>query len=535
VIPVPSDALDGVDAAGDETAINEGATGEAAFSDEVVSEPPPVEDEPRVEDAPVEEPPVEDEPPVEEPPIDEPPVEAYADPEPDIAEPEHADADRVESARRDPAVTGASTAEFAAIQSNRRRLPLPRLAAKTRKRIAIVMLVIGVLLLAEAALTVLWKEPFTAFIAARSQDSLDSDLAKLQKDKAALNAGDEAELAKIDDAGEREQRRMALLAANLDDSVKEGEALGRIRIPKLGTDFVFVQGTEAASLRKGPGHYHGKTTLPGEGAAVGIAGHRTTYEAPFREIDELKSGDRITLRMPYGLFTYEVTTRKIVPADFTGAFSDEQSAGAGERLVLSACHPLYSAEKRILVYAKLTASEPLGAAVETSAPTVPGVPEEQLAQRRTALRLKRLGDRQLAEGMTGKDVRELQRLLGMPVTGTFDANTTAAVVEFQRRHGLPQIGSVGPQTKRALARQSKIPSRPPTPAPVPQQTQPGTNGAPGSQTPGANGTTQPQQPGGYTPPGGTQGGTGQGTYNGPSGGAPYTAPGGTAAPQGSSP
>jgi hypothetical protein len=193
---------------------------------------------------------------------------------------------------------------------------------------------------------------------------------------------------------------------------------------------------------------------------VGIAGHRTTYAAPFREIPSLKVGDQITLNMPYGRFTYAVTGHRIVPADYRLGFE----AGHSERLVLSACHPLYDASQRILVEAKLIGSVPLGPAATAAA--APQLSPAEIAHRRYIARLKLLGHRQLGPGVTGPDVRELQRLLGMPVTGLFDPNTTAAVVAFQRDHGLPQIGVAGRSTKRALARRTHPPSRPPTPAPV---------------------------------------------------------------------
>jgi sortase A len=365
------------------------------------------------------------------------------------------------------------------------------------------MLVLGTLLVAEAVVTVAWKEPFTGYLAAQAQDDLSKQLDRLDRQPGGLNATDQRSLAAIDDAGARERERMSLLAARLDGNVKEGEALGRVRIDKIGADFVFVQGTDGASLRKGPGHYHPTTVLPGQGGPVGIAGHRTTYEAPFRKVDELAAGDRISVRMPYGLFTYEVTGHRIVPADYTGAF-----AGSGERLVLSACHPLYSSSERILVDARLVASSPLGAAIETAPPELPGVPADEIAQRRTQARLDLLGDRQLGPGMTGPDVRELQRLLGMPVTGTFDANTTAAVLAFQRDHGLPQVGRAGSQTKRALARRAHPPSRPPTPADVPRQ-EPPRNGRNGSGPQG-------QQPG--------YGDQGNGTYTGPTQTTPSAPP-----------
>jgi sortase A len=407
-------------------------------------------------------------------------------------------------ARRDPAVTSADTVDFSPV-SRRRRLHLPSVAPGWRRRVAIVMLVMGTLLLAEAIVTVAWKEPFTGYLAAQAQDDLSKDLEKLDKDRTALGARDQRSLAAIRDSAARTRRRMALLAARLDGNVAEGEALGRIQIDRLDADYVFVQGTGGDSLRKGPGHYHPDTQLPGEGGTVGIAGHRTTYEAPFRHVDDLKAGDKISVRMPYGLFTYEVTGHRIVPADYRAAFA--HVPGTGETLVLSACHPLYSATERILVEAKLVASRPLGAAVETAAPATPPASAKILARRRTAARLKLLGDRQLGSGMTGPDVRELQRLLGMPVTGTFDANTTAAVTAFQTAHGLPPVGRAGSQTKRALARQPHLPSRPPTPAAVPQQQ---------STTPNATG--RPQQ----------SGTTGQ--YQQPT--TPYQPPGGTQAPQG---
>ena len=82
-------------------------------------------------------------------------------------------------------------------------------------------------------------------------------------------------------------------------------------ISKIGASYDIIQGTDTASLEKGPGHYPG-TALPGLGQTVAIAGHRTTYLAPFRHIDALTPGDRIVLRMPYARFTYVVQYRKIV-------------------------------------------------------------------------------------------------------------------------------------------------------------------------------------------------------------------------------
>ena len=82
----------------------------------------------------------------------------------------------------------------------------------------------------------------------------------------------------------------------------------------IGLDEVVVRGTDGPVLRNGPGHYP-ETPLPGAGGTVAIAGHRTTYGAPFRDVDELGKGDRIELEMPYGHFSYRVERTRIVAAD----------------------------------------------------------------------------------------------------------------------------------------------------------------------------------------------------------------------------
>jgi len=109
-----------------------------------------------------------------------------------------------------------------------------------------------------------------------------------------------------------------------------------------------VEGTDTGDLRKGPGHYP-ETPLPGERGTVGIAGHRTTYGAPFRTIDKLRRGDAIVVDMTYGRFVYRVEKTRIVePTEVSVKRRVDH-----ERLILSACHPLYSAAQRIVVFARL--------------------------------------------------------------------------------------------------------------------------------------------------------------------------------------
>ena len=182
--------------------------------------------------------------------------------------------------------------------------------------VASVMMVSGTLLILDAGITLLWQEPVSAYVANQHQHKL----------KTAFF-----------DPPRRVIRREPL----------KGDAIARIEIPGIDVTEYVVEGTDVDSLRKGPGHYP-ETPLPGEPGTTAIAGHRTTYGAPFRNIDQLGGGDRILIDMPDGRFVYRVEGTKIV---------DDQDLSVLEpvgyrRLMLSACHPLYSAAQRIIVYAR---------------------------------------------------------------------------------------------------------------------------------------------------------------------------------------
>jgi sortase A len=211
-------------------------------------------------------------------------------------------------------------------------------------------LVAGTLLVADGVLTILWQEPVTAFVAHRRQVALSDDLDRL--DARFATVADAATPAASEEDARRRTRRLAL---RLLRGRKPGEALGRLEIPKIGLRTVVVESTSGPSLRRGPGHYRG-TVLPGLDGTVGIAGHRTTYGAPFRHVDDLRAGSRITLRMPYGRFTYRVTGSRITTP---GDASSLRSRPGTQKLVLTACHPLYSAAKRIVVSARLVDASPL--------------------------------------------------------------------------------------------------------------------------------------------------------------------------------
>jgi sortase A len=206
---------------------------------------------------------------------------------------------------------------------------------------SVVLIAAGALLLADAVVTLLWQEPLSALYGHVEQGKLEHKLAEIER--APLAAVDRRAIAKLD-----QSRRLMFAARSFARSSKEGDPLGRIEIPKIGVSDVFVQGTGTSDLRKGPGHYPA-TPLPGLHGTVGIAGHRTTYGAPFHDIDELDPGDRIELAMPYGRFEYRVERTRIVAP--TALWVTDRVGH--DRLILSACHPLYSAAQRIVVFAKL--------------------------------------------------------------------------------------------------------------------------------------------------------------------------------------
>jgi sortase A len=213
--------------------------------------------------------------------------------------------------------------------------------------VASVLITSGILMLADAGLTLAWQEPVSAYLAQREQDRLGK---RLDVDAQGVVAREKLLVASIRDL----RRRLARLGALERKRAQTGKPIGRIKIPKIGASYVVVQGTDIDTLRKGPGHYPA-TRFPGESGTVAIAGHRTTYLAPFRNIDSLHRGNHIILEMPYGTFTYAVERTQIVTPDAT--WITKRVPGA-PRLVLSACHPLYSASHRIIAFARLQSEKP---------------------------------------------------------------------------------------------------------------------------------------------------------------------------------
>ncbi|MEO6866868.1 MAG: class E sortase [Gaiellales bacterium] len=225
----------------------------------------------------------------------------------------------------------------------------------------------GVGLLLFVAITVVWGDPFTKLSEAGAQDRLSAQLGEV------LTEGEEL----TDTGGDLDPELTRRAAAAALKSTPLGRSAGRISIPKIGVRKIIVHGARDEDLTKGPGLYK-ETRFPGSGSPIAIAGHRTTYGAPFLHVDQLKPGNSIIVSMPYGRFTYKVTRTEIIaPNDWSileyGAAEPTRAArlavkrtrqcmGTCEHLVLTACHPKYSAAKRIAVFARLDKVQLAGAA-----------------------------------------------------------------------------------------------------------------------------------------------------------------------------
>jgi sortase A len=136
---------------------------------------------------------------------------------------------------------------------------------------------------------------------------------------------------------------------------RRGQAIGRIRVPRLDLNMILVNGTDHATLKKGPGRDL-RTYMPGEGQLIYVAGHRTTYLAPFSHIERLRPGDAVSLEVPYGTFRYRIYRHRIVDANDLSVLKSH-----GREIVeLQACHPRFFATQRYIAYGRLVRIEPRG-------------------------------------------------------------------------------------------------------------------------------------------------------------------------------
>lgn len=208
------------------------------------------------------------------------------------------------------------------------------------RRLGTLIILVGLGLLAWSATVYFWKDPFTTAYTAWEQRRLGDVY-----ERGVVTWRERLPAPVAPKPGKPVDLRPQARAYRRGSEA--GDAVARIEIPRLGLDAVVVNGTDADELRRGPGR-HIETFMPGEHELVYIAGHRTTYGAPFSAIDELEAGDRVTLELPYGTFEYRVTVHRIVDQHELSVLQTRHR----EELALQACHPRFFASQRYIVYAR---------------------------------------------------------------------------------------------------------------------------------------------------------------------------------------
>ncbi len=206
----------------------------------------------------------------------------------------------------------------------------------------------------------------TNFAEARSQNKLGDDFAELLQEQ-----GIDPNLTPTTSVGADTGTAAAVTTTSIDPATippppPTGEAMAVIKIPRIGVEKTVIEGVKVDDLKKAPGHYPG-TPFPGQAGNVGIAGHRTTYGAPFQRLDEMKTGDKILVTTLQGRFTYTVTELKIVSPDDTVVLAPTTD----NRLTLTTCHPKFSAKKRLIVIASLD-GDPVPASTASRVEETPG-------------------------------------------------------------------------------------------------------------------------------------------------------------------
>ena len=150
-----------------------------------------------------------------------------------------------------------------------------------------------------------------------------------------------------------------------------GEPIFRLMIPELdlndGKGYIVVEGVDEESLKLGPGHYpkcspqfakplctEFPAAWPGTKGRVILSGHRTTYKAPFFDLDKLKNGDDLIVETKWGRFTYEVYDQRIVAPNDPAIIVEKDNV---KELVLTTCNPKFSAAQRLIIYARQVEAE----------------------------------------------------------------------------------------------------------------------------------------------------------------------------------
>lgn len=173
------------------------------------------------------------------------------------------------------------------------------------------------------------------------------------------NLSADVSLSNLQQTDEFQESFISIASKTLTNQAAKAEFLpdvvGRLTILSANINHYVVFGATLNKLEYGPGYILG-TSLPGTGGNFAIAGHRTTYGAPFGNLDETEVGDSILFQTNTNQYEYVITEVKIVSPEDTyvlGNFGDD-------RITLSTCHPKFSARQRLVVVGELKRVEVFG-------------------------------------------------------------------------------------------------------------------------------------------------------------------------------
>ncbi len=125
-----------------------------------------------------------------------------------------------------------------------------------------------------------------------------------------------------------------------------GAAVGELVIPRIRLSAVVLHGSDARTLRRGPGHLE-TTPLPGQPGNAVIAGHRDSF---FRPLQYVRNGDDVFVQTPAGRFHYRVVSLQVVDARDVSVLEPTRE----RTLTLITCYPFWvfgSAPDRFIVRA----------------------------------------------------------------------------------------------------------------------------------------------------------------------------------------
>ena len=133
------------------------------------------------------------------------------------------------------------------------------------------------------------------------------------------------------------------------------DVVGRLTILSANINHYVVFGATNKKLEYGPGYILG-TSLPGTGGNFAIAGHRTTYGAPFGNLDRVQVGETIIFQTNTNQYKYQVIEVKIVSPEDNYVLENY----GDDRITLTTCHPKFSAKQRLIVIGQLEKVEVFG-------------------------------------------------------------------------------------------------------------------------------------------------------------------------------